>query len=174
MFNNKKKGYIMTVNSYTPKIEEEGILLLPTDRPEFTPSPTEVTAIEAMTQLQRISEVVCYDYAFKAYYTTHETKIEQMGLFPKNRRAYGKALFETNSFYNYFDQVYDPAPGNLVVYFSSNRKHVHWGIYNGDFNVSSKWGLGKPREHKIHEVPPEYGFYCEFYKLKNKIPRHLR
>lgn len=62
-------------------------------------------------------------------------------------------------------EVDDPEEAAFVSY-SKNGASTHLGIYRGDGVVESKWGLmGAIFQHKIFQVPPEYGDKVSFHKV---------
>jgi hypothetical protein len=62
-------------------------------------------------------------------------------------------------------EVDDPKEAVLAIY-SNNNGPTHFGIYRGDGVVESKWGLmGAIFQHKVFQLPPEYGDKVSFHKV---------
>lgn len=58
-----------------------------------------------------------------------------------------------------------PEPGDLVVYFDKDGVAEHFGIWNNNGKVVSKWGWkGSVYEHPIHLVPSSYDDSVVFYR----------
>lgn len=72
-----------------------------------------------------------------------------------------------------YEPVKEPKPGDLVVYYQQPHpeaplRPVHYGIFVGQGNVRSKWGVESVFTHKLCDVPLEFGDTFEFFRKKNK------
>lgn len=60
------------------------------------------------------------------------------------------------------DEVIEPVPGGLVMYFSGESwKHI--GVVTGDGRITSMWGTLPVYDHGIWEVPSRYGNRLRFF-----------
>jgi len=107
--------------------------------------------------LKKLSGIVCSDYAFL-----------QLG----EERSYQTFLsefssdvcsLETINEWGY-SVVEEPQPGDLVIYHDGS-KDVHYGIWNQNGKVVSKWGMGgEVYEHPLNLVLKDYGTHVSFHR----------
>jgi hypothetical protein len=66
----------------------------------------------------------------------------------------------------FFESTSEPQSGDLAIYRKSCGKAVHYGVYQADGKIESKWGTGSVYRHPIFCVPNGYGDDVVFYRLK--------
>jgi hypothetical protein len=66
----------------------------------------------------------------------------------------------------------EPQKGDMILYLDANGVQTHMAMYVGDGYALSKWGNQTPFacEHRVADVPPEYGVDVRFYRLPAGTP----
>lgn len=106
--------------------------------------------------LKKVTGIVCSDYAFL-----------QLGEERAQQTFFSEFSPEDSSLpilkvwgYKVVDK---PRPGDLVVYFDK-QKEVHYGIWNQNLKVVSKWGSGEVYEHPLELLLEDYGTHVLFLR----------
>lgn len=94
------------------------------------------------------STIVCSDFAFLQLAEEHAYSKFFMDM---SKQPFKEILKEWG-----YEFVDSPQPGDLVVYFNDEQAE-HFGVWNHNGNVVSKWGEGLVHEHPLHLVLKAYG-----------------
>jgi hypothetical protein len=66
-------------------------------------------------------------------------------------------------------RISNSVPGAIFYLKKDNKVVQHYGIYENDI-VRSRWGINKPVfEHRIEDIPVEYGEFAEFAVIDDNV-----
>lgn len=113
----------------------------------------------------------CQDFVF---YHLHEEQAFPYLFYPQ-RSSWppGFALDPENFMPTWgYKLVTTPQPGDVVIYYSTLKGFTetkHWGIWNDNNCVTSKWGAMQAYEHNLQDVVIGYGNYVQFFRKRYKL-----
>lgn len=111
---------------------------------------------------------VCFFYAFEKIFNLHFGIENGVSLYDGGNMP-GNDWIE-----KYFSVITEPKKGDLVCYydyrtFTGLEYPVHYGIYDSNDLVSSKWGKEYVYRHPPFYVGKSYGNFIRYYRLKSNI-----
>ncbi|HSC25355.1 MAG TPA: ankyrin repeat domain-containing protein [Candidatus Babeliales bacterium] len=118
---------------------------------------------------------ICYDYAIRTI-LAQQLSLQQLELIDKQLICSDHWLSKVDIPFNFFNQVKDPAPGDLVMYMNYDKTtsqtmdiHIkHFGVIANDTTeVISKIGIRRLIiRHNTWETSSSYGTHVTYWRLK--------
>ena len=119
--------------------------------------------------VDRVEEGTCVTYAC-GLLEHRQLVYELEGLGIKAGRSFVEWLLDEG----HFIEISTAKPGALALYFNAGT-WKHAGVMKGKTRLRSKWGAYFAFDHRLSEVPSDYGTDVRFFELprSNSVACHL-